>query len=283
MDNIKFPSTDKYPLAASLFRAETQKGTLVIHSATAVPRQFYARFAEYAASRGWTTLTFDYRGIGDSRPRNLRGFRASMTDWARLDTEAAHRWILKNSPGGKHAVVAHSFGGQAMALMSDNAKLDRVVMLGAQSGYWKNFPKRKWLPFIFLWYVGMPLLTRLLGYFPAKFLRLGEDLPREAALEWSHWNRSPKYIMTDFKSEADNRFLDFKCPVMIYEISDDSYAPSKAVRELAKSVPSVLLRMRPIQPSDIGVKQIGHFGPFRPSFQNTIWKEIVDFLDQTTH
>ena len=278
MVNIKFPSTDKYPLAASLFRASEQKGTLVIHSATAVPRQYYARFAEYAASRGWTTLTFDYRGIGDSRPRNLRGFRASMTDWARLDAEAAHRWILKNAPGGRHAVLGHSFGGQAMALMSDNAKLDAVAMIGAQSGYWQNFSVRKWPFYAFLWYIAMPAFSHLLGYFPAKKLRLGEDLPREAALEWSHWNRSPNYLMTDFKSEADNHFREMTCPILIYEIADDDYAPPKAVRALAKYLPAAKLKVRPLSAQELGVKKIGHFGPFREAFRETIWKEIVDFI-----
>ena len=47
-------------------------------------------------------LTYDYRGIGDSRqravegyirPKSLVGFKATMVDWAALDVTAAVSWM----------------------------------------------------------------------------------------------------------------------------------------------------------------------------------------------
>lgn len=42
---------------------------VVVPSAMGVTQNFYARFAEWLAERGYLAATFDYRGIGQSAPR----------------------------------------------------------------------------------------------------------------------------------------------------------------------------------------------------------------------
>ncbi len=95
IDDISFPATDGYLLGASLFLPRgAKRHAVLINSATAVPRRTYRGFAGYLARRGCAVLTYDYRGIGDSRqkslvgynqPKSLVGFKASMSDWAALD------------------------------------------------------------------------------------------------------------------------------------------------------------------------------------------------------
>ena len=84
----------------------------MIQAATGVKQEYYARFAAYLAGRDFTVLTFDYRGIGRSRPASLRGFTATMSDWALLDAAAALDFLESNSHAGKILAVGHSFGGQ---------------------------------------------------------------------------------------------------------------------------------------------------------------------------
>ncbi|MGY4296316.1 putative alpha/beta hydrolase [Bradyrhizobium sp. i1.4.4] len=89
IDEISFPATDGYPLAGTLFLPRgTKRHAVLINSATAVPRKIYRGFASYLAHRGCAVLTYDYRGIGDSRqpamvgynqPKSLVGFKASMS------------------------------------------------------------------------------------------------------------------------------------------------------------------------------------------------------------
>ncbi|MFX7816485.1 alpha/beta fold hydrolase, partial [Acinetobacter baumannii] len=83
-------------------------------------------FASYLAHRGCAVLTYDYRGIGDSRqpamvgynqPKSLVGFKASMSDWAAQDVTAAVRWRRERYHGLPLAYVGHSFGGQALGLI----------------------------------------------------------------------------------------------------------------------------------------------------------------------
>jgi predicted alpha/beta hydrolase len=61
---------------------------LIVAGATGVAQRFYGPFATYAARQGMAVWTLDYRGVGLSRPPNLRGFRMNYLDWARQDLAA---------------------------------------------------------------------------------------------------------------------------------------------------------------------------------------------------
>ncbi|MEM8931402.1 MAG: alpha/beta hydrolase, partial [Acidobacteriota bacterium] len=76
---MTFSARDGHPLVGTLFESdEPPRLALVVNSGTGIPRRFYARFAAHAAARGFVVLTYDYRGIGGSRPNSLRGFEARM-------------------------------------------------------------------------------------------------------------------------------------------------------------------------------------------------------------
>ncbi len=69
-DDISLPATDGYLLGATLFLPRgAKRHAVLINSATAVPRKIYSGFASYLARRGCAVLTYDYRGIGGSRPK----------------------------------------------------------------------------------------------------------------------------------------------------------------------------------------------------------------------
>ncbi|MDA2928912.1 hypothetical protein MYX84_03015 [Acidobacteria bacterium AH-259-O06] len=76
VEKLKVPATDGYLLAATLYRSgqEEKIGRFVlINSAMGVKRRYYNSYARFLSENGFTVLTFDYRGIGDSRPRSLPG------------------------------------------------------------------------------------------------------------------------------------------------------------------------------------------------------------------
>lgn len=271
---------DRFPLAATGFGLEDGKPILLALGATGVPRGFYGKWARFHADRGIGVLTFDYRGIGDSRPSDgLRGFQATMTDWAKLDAQAAIDWIKSHYPRSPLWVMGHSFGGQALALTEGNPAFERVLMVGVQSGYWRHF--RPWQrPFMaFLWYVLLPLSTRLLGYFPSRALGLGEDLPAGVALEWARWCRHPLYLMSTFGPAQSNRFSEIRCPILYYSITDDGFASIDSCLELIRFLPQERLKVRRIDPQDFRMRSIGHFGFFRDSFRYTLWPETLQWLN----
>lgn len=73
MRNLEIAAEDSFPLAASWFETKQPAcaATVIISSATGVLRRYYRPFADYLTSLGFDAVTFDYRGIGASRPTSI--------------------------------------------------------------------------------------------------------------------------------------------------------------------------------------------------------------------
>jgi predicted alpha/beta hydrolase len=277
IEPFRLAARDGYALGATLFRPRAASGrAALVMAATGVPQDYYARFAAYLAERGFTVLTFDYRGIGKSLTGDLRKLSASMSDWALLDAGAAFDFLNREST--RMFVVGHSFGGQAFGLLPEPERIAAAFMVGSQSGYWKNWPAlgRAWMwPII---HVALPLVSRLHGYFPSSRLGFGEDLPAGVAIEWARWCRNPHYLVGDLGVHA--AYARFAAPLRAYAISDDAFAPAGAVQALLDLYPSSRSELKKVSPGDVGAERIGHFGFFRERFRDTLWREAADWLEK---
>jgi predicted alpha/beta hydrolase len=286
-DDITFPAVDGYLLAATLFLPRgAKRHAVLINPATATPRRIYRGFAGYLAHRGCAVLTYDYRGIGGSRqkslegfnqPKSLKGFKASMADWAALDTTAAVAWMRERYHALPLSYVGHSFGGQALGLLDNNAEISRALLVAAQAGYWKlmTSPER-YRVVVLLNALGVPL-TRLLGYAPG-WSGLGEDLPREAFLQWVHWVMSPRYLLDDDRLAGLKNFARFDGAMRAICLADDPWATRPAVGLLCSAFTAIAPEIVEIAPADIGARKIGHFGFFRPEHRDTLWRGAAEWL-----
>lgn len=275
--DIEIIASDGVPLAARLFTpARAALGTLVIHGATATPQRYYHHFAEYAAERGWRVVTYDYRGVGASRPRSLRGFQATMREWADKDAAAILAWIDAAFPG-RRVSVGHSFGGQLLGILDRAAEVERAVLVGAQVGYVGHWSPLERLRLRFLWGGAVPVLTAAFGYLPGR-AGLGEDLPSGVAREWARWCSSPGYLF-DHVDGAAERMARFSAPTLLLSATDDEFAPAAAVDDLIGRMTGAPLAHRRVSPEELGVERLGHFGFFRRQHRESLWREAVDFLD----
>jgi predicted alpha/beta hydrolase len=237
------------------------------------------------ANRGCAVLTYDYRGIGDSRqkavegynqPKSLVGFKASMSDWAALDATAAVNWMRERYRQLPLNYVGHSFGGQALGLLSNNREVSRALFVAAQAGYWKLMASpERYRVYAALNFVGLPL-TRLLGYMPG-WTGLGEDLPKGVFLEWTNWVMSPHYLFDSGLADLEN-FAKYRGALRALYLSDDPWATRPAVEMLCSGFTSIEPEVREITPADAGVARIGHFGFFRPEHRDTLWRGAAEWI-----
>jgi predicted alpha/beta hydrolase len=267
---------DGYSLAATLYPAGDTDTVVLINSATAVPRRFYQRFAKYIQDYGWHVVTYDYRGIGGSRPPSLRGFEARMRDWALLDMTGMIEWITSEMTPGRLFVVGHSFGGQSVGMLENAHRVDAVVGVSAQSGHWAVQGGREPARVRIIVTVLIPLLARLFGYFPWSVFARGEDLPKGVALEWAAWCRKRNYLLDDPTLPLE-RYKSFSAPVLAYSIEDDDWGTSLAVDEMMRAYTNVTRRH--LRPSDYGLPRLQHMGYFREGSE-TLWQEAIEWLDE---
>jgi predicted alpha/beta hydrolase len=274
-----FPARDGYPLAVSVYTPDTSsEHTVIISGATAVKRNRYHKYAQFLCAQGLTVLSYDYRGIGGSLGGNIRGVPGTMRDWGENDLAGIVAEAAKRFPSSKLVMVGHSVGGQLIGLAENNHLIVALLAVAVQSGYWRLWPWPQQLVLAGLWYVAMPVLTQALSYFPAKALRLGEDLPRGVALEWARWCRHPLYIVDEQGRAIRERFKAFDRPILAYSISDDWMAPRLAVETLMGFYENADVEHRHIRPHDFGITRLGHFGFFREGGREPLWCETIEWI-----
>jgi predicted alpha/beta hydrolase len=256
--------------------AGAARATVVVCGATAVPASYYDAFARAFAAWGVRVVTFDYRGIGRSKPGSLRGFQASMTDWALLDARSVLAHVRRRYEGPL-VLVGHSFGGQLIGLLEDARDVDGAILVASQLGYVGHWPLWERVKLEVVFAGVMPALTGTFGYLPG-WAGMREDLPAGVAEEWSRWCRDPHYLMSEH-ADARARFARFDRPVLLYSFTDDDYAPPAAVRALVSALSQADLLHRRLHPSEIHAGAIGHFGFFRRRFESPLWREARAFVE----
>lgn len=278
IQNMGLKTGDEFVLGATLFKPpEPVTGAVLINSATAVPRKIYRGFAAYLASRGCAVLIYDYRGTGDSRPSSLVGFEATMVEWAALDVTSAVTWMRAQFPQLPLRYIGHSFGGQALGLLPNNAEVSRALFIAAQAGYWGLMtPPEGYRVYALMNFIGTPI-TKMIGYAPGK-IGIGEDLPKGVFLQWTKWVSSPRYYYDDSSVTALRNYPNYKGPLRALSFSDDPWATPRAVELLCSGFTSIAPEVVTIAPQSVGADKIGHFGFFRPEHRDTLWTEAADWL-----
>lgn len=271
-----FPLTasDGYRLGADLFEPPNPRAAVFIAPATGVKRRVYNALAKWLAERGFVTLTLDYRGIGESKPPKLRGFRASAEDWALLDQAAAIRALKSRYPALPLVVLGHSIGGQLLGMCPERGSVDGAVFIAVQSGHWRYWTGVGRILMFLNWLV-MPVVTKLFGYLPMKSLAGGEDLPKDVALQWAAWGRHRDYVLSSPVAQRDRGHASVEIPIEGFAISDDGYAPQAAVEALLRYYERARKTLHIVGPRDVGGRKIGHFGAFRPEFKETLWPRFL--------
>jgi len=275
---VEFPARDGFRLAGTMYRPATpNRRAVLVQAATGVRQEYYGKFAAFLASRGFSALTFDYRGIGRSRPPSLRGFRARMLDWVDKDIAGALDYLARASQGARIVGVGHSFGGQIFGLVPGNERYVAAMTVGAQSGYWRHWPGIGKAGMWALVHVVLPGVSTLNGFYPARLLGQGEDLPGGVAAEWARWCRDPQYVVGAL--EAHDACAGFTAPMRLVTVSDDAFAPPSAVEAFLRLYPNAPKKLQPIDAEAIPGGPVGHFGFFRDRFRDSLWMDAAQWME----
>ena len=279
-ESFKESAADGHPLGGFTWRhprTDRERPVVIINAATSVRCHHYSRFADYLFANGFDVITYDYRGIGESRSGSLRGFKASWSDWGTLDFEAILLRAQREFPGQPIDVVGHSFGGCAAGLGASGAVIRRIVTVGAQFAYWRDYAAAgRWQMFA-KWHVVMPVVTAFCGYFPGKRLGWLEDTPAGVVRDWS--TPTPRYeTRPSGRALADLPFSRVKAQVLAISITDDPFGTVAAIERLLGYFDGSERTHLRIAPEDIGEKQVGHFAFFRREYQDRLWPIALAWL-----
>jgi predicted alpha/beta hydrolase len=284
LERFDIEAEDGQLLAATLHAPIGRpKAALQIHAGMGIKRKFYRHFAVYLASHGYAVLTFDFRGTGDSRPEDLRGYRATLSDWGRKDIPAALEWLAESYPNIPRFAIAHSVGGQITGLMHNHELLSGLVLMFAYRGELYKQPLLRMLQGIALLGVFIPLSVPLFGYAPVRFLMKAQDLPAGVALEWTRWFLHVGWIAGYFRARSEEIFYGkIKAPIRAFALEDDSMGTpancERLLRDYYNGAPSELTTFRT---TDVPESQRpGHLTYFQSRFAESYWTPVLAWLDE---
>lgn len=276
--HLTLEAVDGHPLAATLFQPPGKPLAAVqINGATGVPRRYYSAYARFLSDQGFAVLTYDYRGIGDSRFHAARAEQISMRNWGERDYASMLQQLHERYPQQPLLAVGHSVGGQLLGLAPNNHLMTAALGIAAQSGYWRHWPGHLQPSMATMWYIAFPLLLKLRGRIPRGLM--GEELPRGVAAEWARWCRNPAYVSDAQGQPLRRYFHGYKGRMRLLAIGDDQrYAPPAAVRALAGFYQNADVEVATLQPQDFGLRRIGHFGFFQTRMPRAAWQCTADWL-----
>lgn len=278
MNQHTLPADNGSSIVVSTFEPATSPSSVVIvPSAMGVAQGFYARFAQWLTQHGHAVVTFDYRGVGLSAPPTLRGYRADIFDWVR-DCEAVIDFAAKRFGDVPLYWIGHSLGGQVVGLIRNRERIARVVTVASGNGYWlENAWPTKRLVW-WMWFVAVPIATRIAGYFPGKRLRKVGDLPRGVIQQWRRWCLDPEYVVGAEGNDVRAKYSAVRTPIVSVSFTDDELMSERGIHTLHRLYTNAPVQFHRIAPRDVGAARIGHFGFFRPQFEQTLWQRVPRWL-----
>lgn len=278
---LEITCRDGVRLHGHLWRAAdgAAAGTVVINPATGVLARYYHRYARFLAGHGFDVLTYDYRGIGASRPGRLAGCGYRWRDWGERDFDAVLRFLAQRAFVAPLLVVGHSVGGFLPGLAESAPLVERMLTVGAQYAWWGDYAATQRLQLVLKWHVAMPILTLLCGYFPGRRLGWLEDLPAGVANEWSF--RGPRFERSHPRRERASvlaRMAAFTAPILAVAVTDDPLGTPAAIRRTLAYYTGARRAVATLKPADYGREGIGHFGLFHDSHAAGFWTDSLRWL-----
>ena len=277
---LTIPAQDGYPLGATLHLPPgAPVGLVLVSAATGVPARYYNLFAAALAGRGLAALTYDYRGIGASRPAKLRGFGARMRDWIDLDAEGVIGWARTAYPGLPLLAVGHSLGGHAIGLCDGSRHFAGGAMVSSAVtwiGYVQAGAERLRVRGL-LRALG-PALILAAGYAPGRWIGMAADLPGPAFREWAHWIGLRRYFFDDPTMDAAARFARVQAPLLLIGADDDPWTPAASIDLLGTYFTGAACERWQVSPADTATGRVGHAGFFRREHKDTLWPHLTDWL-----
>lgn len=277
MEQIK---TEKgYFITATIFEAKGSRTVLVISSATGVKQSYYKRFSEYVSASGITVITFDYSGIGYSLKGSIKENNSQASDWGKTDLEAVLQYVKEHYPESKINILGHSIGGQLIGQSKSAVDAAKIILVAAQTGYWKFWTGFRRYRMWANWNIVFPLVVHIFGYLPSKKLTGMENLPKHVARQWCKWCMDPNYLFGSIP-EADLYFKNIAAPLTAISIDDDTFAPTQNVDWLTEQYSAAKVSRIHINPRDFDMDRIGHFGIFQEPSRARIWEILFKEIER---
>jgi len=130
----------------------------------------------------------------------------------------------------------------------------------------------------------MPTVTKIVGYFPGRALRLGDDLPKGFAMDWAGRRKPDLTATRDYRERFAAILAQYgrvRARALAITVADDAFAPEDAARRLLAVYPGISAVHEIVLPADLGAQRLGHMAFMSRSHGEYFWSRAAAWLLQT--
>jgi len=271
---------DGFELPSILYEPEEMvKGSVLLCPGLGIPKEFYGEYCSFLAQEGYTTLIFDYRGIGNNEARKNE-VRMNLRNWGIEDIPVCLDWLNINYPNQKIIFIGHSVAGQIAGLAHNFNLVDRFIFISSTGGHRSLFGFPMNLLTWFMFHLHIPITSRLFGHMPPSLTYRGVAIAKNVALEWARWSRKKDYISAFYGREIPkNYYSSITQSIDWISFEDDAIATHKAVEYMMSYYENAKLTKRRYDPKKEGLPRVGHAGFFRKKLGSAFWKVPLEIIE----
>lgn len=253
LDTISLPLPSGYTLPLHWFGTGTTGPVLVFLPALGMATRFYRPLAAAFEARGIGVLMVEQRGHGDSPWRPSRqqdfGFREALTE----DIPAALDWLEATHPGRPAVLMGHSLGGHYATMLSAliPERLQGIVICATGTAWHGAFRGKTARQLRLLTRI-MPLLLRVLGYYPGEQLGFGGKEAARLMRDWLQLAGHDRYAAEGIDTDLEAGIRLFEGPVLAIQLQDDAYAPATSLDGLLARYRSARVTRRVVDAEALG-------------------------------
>jgi predicted alpha/beta hydrolase len=252
---------------------------MIIAPTGELTKKFYDPFACFMQQKGFTVITFDYRGMGSSAPKDLKGYKANMHQWAVQDIDAVILYAKNSFANHEIVYVGHCIGGETVGLAQASQYINKLILVNSALScrkFWSLRHRFKVTGMRFM----IRLMSKWFGYFPGRKIGYAENLPGGVMNEWADWCSMPNGLFDLF---PDNNYRKLQIPLLAFSFSDNPHSPPRAVQELLNHFSAAFITWHHLKPENVGLKKVGHSGFFDPVMENKTWTTLIDWLGKNDY
>ena len=277
---VKIECEDGFKLSGKLLKPKKILSSVMIAPATGIKKEFYAAFAYFLAENGFATLTFDNRGIGESKGNSINSSNASLINWGVLDMTAALEYLKKNIPNTDYHLIGHSAGGQLVGLMKNGKEIKSIFNFGSSSGslQYSKYPFKLKSSFWLNFYI--PVSNLIFGHTKSQWVGMGEPLPKNVGKQWTKWCNGKGYVKVDLDTNIkEHVYNELRLNSLWVHAKDDDIANYENVEDMIRVHPNIKSKILTLSPKEYGYKDIGHM-KFFSKRKKELWSLAINWLNE---
>lgn len=231
--------------------------------ALGVPARKYERLAGRLAEHHIATHLHEWRGTGEHPARASRhhdwGYRELLLE----DIPQSLRLLRERHPAAPVLLGGHSLGAQLGVLAAAlHGGVAGLVAIGSGVPHWRHFaPPLRWL--IAGFGHGLPLLTRIVGFYPGEQLRFAGREAGQVMRDWAQTVRRGHYDgLHGLPEHVGERLAALELPFLGLRLSADCLVPEASLQALFATTRSAAVRECVLDAVALGTKP-DHFAWMR--------------------